>query len=224
MNKKEQKKIIRNLILFFIVVVVISAFFFLEYRNIIEIEKIREFIMSFGMMGPIIFIFIYIILILVGFSAGVLTATAGAIFGIKLGFIVVIIGATIGGNIAFLIGRYFTEKFEKLARVKRLKTIVNKIKENAKERGFVSLLTLKFSFVPYIWLCYLSGIVKDLKYKDFLLATLITNVFGSMIYLFLGYSITQNLTYFVIAIIGFIIIMITATYLNKRVNKNIKED
>lgn len=224
MNKKEQKKIIRNLILFFIILVVISAFFFLIYKNIIDIEKIREFVLSFGMLGVILYIILYITLMLFGFSAGILTTLTGIIFGVKQGFIIVAISATIGGNIAFLIGRYFTEKFERLAKVKRLKPIIKNIKENAKERGFISLLTLKFSFVPYIWLCYLSGIVKDLKYKDFLFATVITNVFGSMIYLFLGYSITQNLTYFIIAIVGFIIIMITATYFNRRFNKKIKED
>jgi len=183
--------------------------------KIISFDELNTFMSQLGMLGPIVFIILYVILILVGFSSAILSTTAGLLFGLIKGYIIVNIAAIIGSSIAFYIGRIFHKKFDKLENVKKLDFIIKKIKKNAKKNGFATIFTLRLAFIPYIWLSYLGGLVKELKFKDFFWATFITNLFGSFVFIFLGFSITQSLPIFILAIILVIIFNLILRRYNK---------
>jgi uncharacterized membrane protein YdjX (TVP38/TMEM64 family) len=63
-----------------------------------------------GWVGGILFIAIYALATVLFLPASLLTLGAGAIYGVFLGAFYVIIGATIGANLAFLIGRYLAQE------------------------------------------------------------------------------------------------------------------
>ncbi len=90
-----------------------------------HLGELQNFVKSQGVLGVFIFILIYIVTTVLALPGSALTIMAGAIFGSVVGTGVVIVGATIGASLCFLISRYFArdlvlnmlsknEKFKKL--------------------------------------------------------------------------------------------------------------
>jgi len=211
LNKTTKKIILITLTIISISIVI----YYLKITKILNIDNINNFISQFGMVGPIIFILLYIFLILIGFSSAILSTTAGLLFGLRDGYIIVNISSIIGSSIAFYIGRNFENKLKKLEKIKKINFIIKQIRKNAKKNGFTTIFSLRLAFIPYIWLSYLGGLIKELKFKDFFLATFITNLFGSFIFIFLGFSITQSLPIFILGIILLILFNIILKKYNK---------
>ena len=213
----------RNLIYTIIMILFVIIIFDLKHIGMINIENLQLLVKNSGVWAPVIFILLYIILILFGFSAGVMTVTAGIIFNPYLAFALVMVASLTGATIAFLIGKHFRNKLKNLEKSnhKKIKKILKKIEDNSKNHGFMTILTLRIAFVPFIWLSYLSGAVKEMKFKPFITATLLTNIFGAFVYIFLGFSITQNLPLLIGAIIVVIIFNIIFRLHHKKLH-NIK--
>ncbi|GAB4210317.1 MAG: hypothetical protein OHK0012_00320 [Synechococcales cyanobacterium] len=63
-----------------------------------------------GFWGPLLFIALYALITVLFLPASIFTLGAGAVYGVGSGALYVIIGATIGANLAFLIGRYLAQE------------------------------------------------------------------------------------------------------------------
>jgi len=136
-----------------------------------------------GPLGPILFIAIYIVATVLLLPASVLTLGAGAVFGVLAGALYVLIGATIGANLAFLIGRY-------LARERVAKWIEGNPKFAAIDRAvgregwkIVVLVRLSPAF-PFNLLNYALGLTQ-VSFLDNLLGTA-GIVPGTFMYVYIG--------------------------------------
>jgi uncharacterized membrane protein YdjX (TVP38/TMEM64 family) len=171
------------------------------------------------------FILIYFGVSISGVSALPLTILAGTLFGLFEGLLYVIIATTLSGSISFYIARYFREfVFRKKSGEKNkgvIRNIVNKIENNAKKRGFGIIFILRMSFVPYIMLSYASGFVKNLRFRDYILATIITNVIINFVLIFFGFSITKNLELAIVSTLFIIGLFLLVQFYIKR--KKIKK-
>ncbi|MEN9226029.1 MAG: TVP38/TMEM64 family protein [Thermostichus sp. HHBFW_bins_43] len=136
-----------------------------------------------GPLGPMIFIGIYIVATVLFLPASVLTLGAGAVFGVLAGALYVVIGATIGANLAFLIGRY-------LARERVAKLIEGNAKFAAIDRAvgregwkIVGLIRLSPAF-PFNVLNYALGLTQ-VSFWDNLLGT--AGILpGTFMYVYIG--------------------------------------
>ncbi|MFT4244563.1 MAG: TVP38/TMEM64 family protein [Candidatus Woesearchaeota archaeon] len=216
-----KKNIIWGLFITFIIIILISIHFLFDE---ISVEGIIQFVRSFGIFSIVIFALIYIGISLTGFSAVVLTVLAGTLFGLWLGLIVVVISATISAGIGFYISRFLSHKFIQKGKIhnKTIQSFVEKIEKNCEQNGFITIAILRLSFLPYIPLSYATGLVKTLKFRDFILATFLTNIFGSFVFIVLGASLTQSWPLFVGAIILLILFMWVPKVIKKIEEKNLK--
>lgn len=112
-----------------IYVVVIAALFGIWFVLPVQewITTFREWAEAQGSTGWFVFIVIYAIATVVSFPASILTIAAGVAWGLK-GFPIVLVGATIGATLAFLVARY-------ILRSKVQKSIENKPRLKAVERA-----------------------------------------------------------------------------------------
>ncbi|MCA9399404.1 MAG: TVP38/TMEM64 family protein, partial [Candidatus Omnitrophica bacterium] len=162
-----------------IIVAVLSAIFLtLRYFNVdfsnITVESFKEKIDSFGIWGPIIYIVLYVFRPLILFPAAVFSASAGAIWGLK-GLIYLIIGANLSAIAEFLIARYFArEMVEKLIKGK-----FSSIDKQIEKRGFITVLLIRL--IPNVaWdIQNLALGLTKVKFRDYVLATLIGILPGS---------------------------------------------
>lgn len=178
-----------------IVVAVLAAIFLaLRYFNIdfsnVTVESFKEKIDSFGIWGPGIYIIFYLVRPLILFPAGVLSASAGVIWGAGKGLLFVLIAAYISATTEFLIARYFArDAVEKMVKGK-----MKGIDRAIEKRGFLTVLLIRL--IPNVaWDIQNLGLgVTKVKFRDYLLATLIGIIPGSFAFVYLGASFISVIT------------------------------
>ena len=92
-----------------IVLIAVILGLFILFR-VLGIEKsfggIRTWISGLGPWGPVVFIGIYILATVAVLPGSPFSIAAGALFGSVVGVAVVIVGATVGASLSFIISRY----------------------------------------------------------------------------------------------------------------------
>lgn len=143
---------------------------------------IKNYISSFGILAPIIYIIMFTLVPLTLFPDAVLAVAGGMVFGLGLGTFYTIIGALCGGTLSFFISRTFGRGLvEKIVKDK-----AEWFEDGIEKRGFLFILILRLiPLVPFDVISYGAGLSK-IRYKDFALATSIGIIPGVLVYANLG--------------------------------------
>lgn len=198
-----------------LIVLIVAVFIILQQFDLVDINRIKNYIDGLGPLGVIAYCIIYIAMSLLGFSTILMTILAGTLFGLGVGMAIVVFSATLAAMIAFYISRYIKKStvtkrpINATNRTDQIQKVMNSIEDNAEKRGFIAILILRLSFVPYIAISFAAGLVSKLKVRDFLLATLLVNIFSSFVFIYLGDEFIKNvpLLFFVAAIVPLLILM-----------------
>src|SRR5262245_24108627 len=102
----------RVILILALVVTAGVGFFFLPLRQ--WFMHFENYVRSLGSVGPLVVILAYIICTVFFIPGSAITITSGTLFGLKTGFLVVVIGANLGALCSFLLARTFLR--EKVAR------------------------------------------------------------------------------------------------------------
>ena len=211
-----------NLLIVIFLLVVISfalRLLHIDFSKISEAE-FKNWVHALGLWGPITYILVYIFRPLILFPAGVLSATAGIIWGPALGFFYLQIAANFSSAAEFLLARYFAKgAVENLLRGK-----VFKVDEKIEKHGFLTVLLIRL--IPNVaWdIQNLSLGLTKVKFRDYFLATLIGIMPGSFAFVFFGSSLFKVLfnpkTFWVIGIA--ILLFIGIYYLQRYLKEALK--
>ena len=175
------------------------------------VKILQSFIRQSGGWGPLIYVTAYAFRSLVFFPASILTITAGILFGPWIGILLTMIGENISANISFVVGRYFTADLLKFFSTK--KHFVPRLTCKIKDNGFLTVLIMRLTFLPFDLVGYSSGMC-DIKQKDFALATVIGTIPGLLTFVFLGGAFF-DLRYLILAAI-FLTIGLTVSFWLKK--------
>lgn len=211
--------------LFFAVVILAVILFALRFFNVdfsrITVESFKEKIDSFGMWGPVIYIVLYVLRPLILFPAAVFSASAGAIWGLK-GLTFLLVGANLSAIAEFVIARYFArEAVEKLIKGK-----FSSIDQAVEKNGFVTVLLIRL--IPNVaWdIQNLALGLTKVKFRDYVLATLIGILPGSFALVYFGssfISVITNPKHFWKILVAFVIfgaVYYLQQFLKKKQNEN----
>lgn len=167
---KPQTKSFRYVVLILWLSILGSYFYYTFSQGIRPTQTLSQLynFMSQSPFAPLIFISLYVIRPLLLFSVTLITILSGALFGPVWGLIYALIGETLSASIAFVIGYFFGEGLVEQAskRFKWLDTYSKRMRENS----FETILTMRFIFLPFDLVNYLSGFLK-IRYLSFILAT-----------------------------------------------------
>jgi uncharacterized membrane protein YdjX (TVP38/TMEM64 family) len=155
-------------------------------------ENIEIFVNQFGVFAPVVFGIMYIIGITFLFQAVLFSILAGVLFGTLQGSIIVIISATLASALCFWATRSYGVEITSWIEQGTLKSLVSKVNGEVEENGFLSFFILRCVQTPYIPLSLAAGLVRKAKFKDFILATFITNCIFSPIVVYFGSNITAG--------------------------------
>ncbi len=115
-------------------------------------------------------------------GALVLTLAGGAIFGFYLGSIIVIISATIGATIAFLLARYLFDDLVQSKMGERL----TRIRENFRKEGALYLFSMRLvPVIPFFAINLLMGLT-SIKTSTYVIASAIGMAPGTMAFINAG--------------------------------------
>ena len=170
------------------VLLVIAGLFILGRFAGPYVETFKEWVRRLGPLAPTVFILGYIVATVAFLPGAILTAAAGAIFGLLWGTVYVFIGATIGACLAFLVARYFARGWvEKQVQGKpRFEAIDRAV---GREGGKIVALLRLTPVVPFNLLNYALGLTK-VRFWPYAFACF-AMLPGTFLYVYLGYIAEQ---------------------------------
>jgi uncharacterized membrane protein YdjX (TVP38/TMEM64 family) len=136
-----------------------------------------------GPIGPLLFILLYIVAVVVLIPGAWLTVAGGAVFGLGPAIVYGLIGATLGSTAAFLVGRYAARRLVSryLLSMPRFQAIDRAVV--AQGWKIVALMRLS-PVAPFNFLNYALG-VTTLSVRDFVIAS-IGMIPGAVMYAYTG--------------------------------------
>ncbi len=184
----------------------------------IDTNKINDWISSYGIWAPIIYILMHTLAPVFFIPALPLTIAAGVLFGPIYGIVYTSIGLTLGACGSFLISRYITSEF--LDNRINHKTW-NTINKNIDKFGWQSIIITRiFLLMPSIILNYVYGLT-TIRFSHYALSSFFCMIIISIIFIPLSSSIPHliqgNLpATFIIGISILIISQLIIFYIRKK--------
>lgn len=143
-----------------------------------------------SLWAPLVFVLAYTAATTLALPGSLLTIAGGAVFGFWWGSLLNTVGANLGANAAFGLGRTLgREGIEKLAGDR----LAGLDKATARH-GFIGLLTLRLiPLVPFNALNFGSGLTA-MRWRDYALATVIGILPGTLVYTFSADALVKGAT------------------------------
>lgn len=154
------------------------------FDTLTNMELIKNFILSTGIWGRVVFVAVQTAQVVFLPIPGVLVNLTGvALYGTWQGFLLSLIGTILGSVIAFTVGKLFGKKLVSWIVGKEDADKYRKLFD--KKGRFVFILMLIFPIFPDDMLCMIAGIT-TMSYGYFFLAVLLTRPWGLATTCFLG--------------------------------------
>lgn len=147
-------------------------------------DTFQAWIKGLGPWGWMLFAAVYVVGTVLLVPGSVLTFAAGLAFGLGIGFPLVVVSATIGATLAFLVARYLARNTVESLMQKRPK--FKAIQSAVSEGGWKVVALLRLSPVlPFNLTNYFYGIT-DLKLLEYVAATFVGIMPGTLLNVYLG--------------------------------------
>lgn len=186
----KKNKILKYILMFGLIILLIYIISkFNINRRHISARKIKHYVEGYGNLSFIVLMLIYAIKPFVMiFPTWTLGVVSGAIYGSFWGFFVSLVGcfisATVGYYVAKFLGRDFVVKF--------IGGKFNHIDQTLKKDGFKILLLMRLPVIfPYDALSLACGLT-SIKYRDFILASVLGVMPEMFAYNFFGNSMGND--------------------------------
>ena len=219
--KKNKKKLLIMVAVLAAVVLTMKQLGIFEYLSIENMTKLTEWINSFGMIGPIILILIWIAACIFFLPGLPIALLGGLAFGPIYGTIYASIGGTLGATAAFLVARYVARGMveEWVSGNEQFK----KIDEGVKEQGWRMLMITRLVPVfPFNLQNYAYGLTK-IDLKTYVFVSWICMLPATIAFSFAGGSVvsgqgdlTKTLMYLGVAAIFFVLLSLLPGIIKKR--------
>lgn len=133
----------------------------------VEEEKLQEWVRSFGLVGPLVYILVFSTAPALFLPGLPITLAGGVAFGPVWGVVYASIGSTIGAGVAFLISRYFARRQITELLGPRLLAI----DEGVKKKGWIYVaITRLIPLFPYNLLNYAFGLTQ-IRFFEYLMTS-----------------------------------------------------
>ena len=176
-------------------VALVGGFLLFGPRHYLSLEFVQSqlgAISEYRAANPLKSILIYAAIYIIATAASipgalVLTLLGGAIFGFSIGSIVVLVSATIGATIAFLLARYL---FDELVQQK-MGDRLSRIRENFSKDGAMYLFSMRLvPVIPFFAINLLMGLT-SIKTLTYAAASFVGMAPGTMVYINAGTQLSK---------------------------------
>jgi pyruvate/2-oxoglutarate dehydrogenase complex dihydrolipoamide dehydrogenase (E3) component/uncharacterized membrane protein YdjX (TVP38/TMEM64 family) len=146
--------------------------------------QLESHVQSLGAIGPVAVALAYILCTVLFIPGSALTIGSGTLFGLKTGFLVVLVGANLGALSAFLLARTFLR--EKVARWAEGNPKFRSLDQAIGNQGFKMVLLTRLSPVfPFVLLNYFLGLT-TVRTPAYILANLIGMLPATFLFVYIG--------------------------------------
>lgn len=217
--QKNNNRVIKFVILVLAVIILSIVFWKPLIGLFSNLERLKEFILNFGVFSPLIFIILIILQVLIAPMPGQAAGFAsGYLFGTILGTIYSMIGLIIGSYIAFSLSRKFGRPFvEKVVDKKTL----NKFDKLCLNKGIFTLfLIYLLPALPDDAICYIAGLTK-IRIKHLMIISTIGRFPGFLVLNLVGDGVASYNPKFSILLFTILMIISIFVYLYRNGIENL---
>jgi pyruvate/2-oxoglutarate dehydrogenase complex dihydrolipoamide dehydrogenase (E3) component/uncharacterized membrane protein YdjX (TVP38/TMEM64 family) len=146
--------------------------------------EFESYVKSLGAIGPVVVILVYVLCTVLFIPGSLITVGAGTLFGLKTGFVVVVLGANLGALCSFLLARTFLR--EKVATWAAANPKFRSLDQAIGREGFKMVLLTRLSPVfPFVLLNYFLGLTA-VRTGAYILANLIGMLPATFLFVYIG--------------------------------------
>src|ERR671918_2014262 len=154
--------------------------------------QLEGYVRSLGAIGPVVVVLAYILCTVLFIPGSAITIGSGTLFGLKTGFIVVVLGANLGALCAFLLARTFLR--EKVARWADGNPKFRSLDQAIGRQGFKMVLMTRLSPVfPFVLLNYFLGLTA-VRAGSYALANLLGMLPATFLFVYIGAAARDAIT------------------------------
>lgn len=155
------------------------------------LQDVIEFVQELGPSGPLYFGIIYLVAEILAVPATPLTLSAGYLFGLTQGTLVVLLAATLAASVSFVVGKTVLRGW--VEDILEEKPEFRKLDKAVGQQGFQLLLLVRLSPIfPFALSNYLYG-ASSIDFASYFWGTLLGFTPGTMAYVYTG-MVGQALT------------------------------
>ena len=187
-NFSTKKKIVRTVvIILFLALVLVLGYFVLVWtgvwENINSVEKIKNFILSFGFYGRLAFVVLQFLQVtIIPIPSAILTIAGAIIYGPLEATLLSLAGILLGSFVAFLLGRTFGKK---IVNFMVGKETCNKWRKGLGKAKYSFLVMMLLPFFPDDILCLVAGMT-DMSWDFFAVCQFIARPINIVVTCFVG--------------------------------------
>jgi uncharacterized membrane protein YdjX (TVP38/TMEM64 family) len=186
-----------------------------------DTDRARQLVAEAGPWGPLIFIGMQILQVLVAPIPGQVTGLLGGLlFGWPVGFLLTMVGAAIGFTLIFVLarklGRPFVERFVD-------KKLLSKFDYLIESHGvLVFFLIFLLPAFPDDIICYIAGLT-TIKIRTLILISLLGRIPGNLLLSITGAGVAESNTQVVVITVTIMLVVGVVGFLNrKRIERFVK--
>lgn len=209
-----------------IAVILVLVLFVVIYKLFLQgitAQSIRDWVNGFGIMAPLAYIFVWVVLPVFFFPVPILALAGGLSFGLIDGTIYTLIGAMINSSIMFLLANVLAKDMVTKYLEKKLpKKWWDKFKKADGKEGFIIVLICRLiPVMPYNVINYVSGLTQ-IKFRNYFIATFVGILPGTVIFLNVGDKILDvKSPEFIVSIVLVVLLTVISLVLGKLVTKKV---
>ncbi|MCY6355772.1 TVP38/TMEM64 family protein [Clostridium sp. ZS2-4] len=203
-----------------VLVIILKSFGIFEYISIENIQNLKTWIKEYGVLGPIIYILLYVVACIFFLPGLPITLLGGIAFGPVMGVIWAVTGATLGASAAFLIARYSARSMVEgwIEGNEQIK----KIDRGVKKQGWrMLIITRLIPVFPFNLQNFAYGLT-EIKFRTYVFVSFICMIPGAIAFTFMsgaivsGEGIGKTLVYLGIGAIFLVIISLFPEWIKKK--------
>ena len=197
-----------------------------------RLPQFAEWVDSLGLWGPAVFIAGYAGATVAFVPGSVLTLAAGAIFGLVRGVAYVMVGATVGASLAFLVARYIARGAieQRLEGNSRFTAIDHAVGREGLKIVFLLRLSPVF---PFNLLNYALGLT-NVRFTDYFIACL-GMIPGTLLYIYYGKlagdvarlaggtAVDRGAEYYAVLLLGLVATVVATTIVTRTARRALQE-
>lgn len=153
---------------------------------VLWLTEFKDYVRHLGPIGYVVYTIVYAVCVVLFIPASVLTLGAGAIFGFAGGSAVVIVGATLGATMAFLLARTILRK--KVEAMTASNPKFRALDRAIAREGVKIVILVRLAVVfPFTYINYGFGLT-GINTLSYVLATFFGIIPATMAFVYIGYA------------------------------------
>ncbi len=180
-----------------------------------DLDRVQAAVESTGAWGPLAYVALHVLLTLVPVSKNLLSAVAGALFGLAGGIALSWVASMVSAVVAFLVAR----RLGRPAVAAMTGPRIDRVEAVLRDQGVVAVVVARLTPVlPFTIVNYGAG-VSAVSMRDFVLGTAVGIVPGTIGYAALGASAGRDATTFVAAGVVAAVLLVGSVLVGRRMSR-----